>query len=152
MQTSLPNLSFTNYGQAFLNPGFHGSTKTHPRTYHRTDLTTLRPWTSFPNDIHQVIQSATNHANVSSAPFTIGVSSKTRPVKTEEKIRAHAMVELHERVEEVVNMLGVAGCFDEPGGATIGDPDFSWVTDGAQPHLKLVVCVSTTSGDSSTSC
>ena len=128
MQTSLPNLPFTNYGQAVLNSGFHSSTNTHLRTYPRIDLTTLRPWTSFPNDIHQVIQSATNRANLSSAPFTVGVSSKTRSVKTEEKIRAHAMVELHERVEEVVNMFGVVGCFDEPGGgnaAVIGDLNFS---------------------------
>jgi hypothetical protein len=75
------------------------------------------------------------------------VSSKTRSVKTEEKIRAHAMVELHEGVEEVVNMFGVVGSFDEPGGgdaAIIGDPDFSWVMGGAQSHPKLVVCVSTT--------
>lgn len=142
MQTSLPNLPFANFGQAVLNPGFRSSAKTHPQTYPRTDLTTLCPWTSFPNDIHQVIQSATDHANLSSAPFTVGVTPKTRSVKTEEKIRAHAMGELHELVEEVVNMLGVMGCFDEPGGGNgsiIGDPDFSWVMGAAQPHPKLVV-------------
>jgi hypothetical protein len=148
MQTTLPDLPFINYGQAVLNPGFHSSTKTTPRTYLRTDLTTLSSWTSFPNDIHQVIQSATNRANLSSAPFTVGVSSKTRPMKTEERIRAHAMFELHERVEEVVNMFGIVGCFDELGGnaTIIGDPDFSWVI-GGEPHPKLVVRISTTSYD-----
>ena len=148
MQTTLPDLPFTNYGQAVLSPAFHSSSKTAPRKYPRTDLTTLDIWSSFPDDIHQAIQSATDRANLPPGPFTVGVSSKTRFVKTEEKIRAHAMVELHERVEEVVNKLGVVGYFDEPGGgnaAIIGDPDFSWVMDGMQPHPKLVVRVSTTS-------
>lgn len=124
----------TNYGQALLSPDFHSSTKT--RTY-----PTLRSWTSFPNDVHQVIQSATNRLNLPPSPFTVGVSSKTRLVKAEEKIRAHAMVELHERVEDVVHMLGVVGCFDEPGSGApiIGDPDFSWVMGRVQPHPKLVV-------------
>ena len=150
MQTSLPNLPFTNFGQAVLNPGYHSSSKTHPRTYPRTDLTTLCPWTSFPNDIHQVIQSATNRANLSSAPFTVGLPPKTRSVRSEEKVRAHAMSGLHELVEEVVNMLGVVGSFEEPGtgnASIIGDPDFSWVMGTTQPHPKLVVGVSTTSDD-----
>ncbi|KAF8800896.1 hypothetical protein BYT27DRAFT_7245473 [Phlegmacium glaucopus] len=129
MQTTLPDLPFTNYGQAILNPTFHSSTKTAPRKHSRTDLTNLDIWTSFPNDIHQVIQSATNRANLPPAPFTVGGSTKTRVVQTEEKIRAHAMVELHERVEEVVS----------GGNATTGDPDFSWVAGGMQPHPKLVV-------------
>ena len=143
MQTTLPDLPFVNYGKASFNPAFHSSTKTGPRRYPRTDLTALNVWTSFPNDIHRVIESATARANISAnSPFTVGVSSKTRIVKTEEKIRAHAMVELHERVEEIVKKLGVVGCFDEPGGgnaAIIGDPDFSWVQGNVQPHPKLVV-------------
>ncbi|KIL68390.1 hypothetical protein M378DRAFT_71243 [Amanita muscaria Koide BX008] len=141
METSLPDLPFTHCGQALLSPDFHTSTKTAPRTYPRTDLTALRSWISFPDDVHQVIQSATNRVNLPSTPFTVGVSSKTRFVKTEEKIRAHAMVELHERVEDVVHMFGVVGCFDEPGSGApiIGDPDFSWVMGRVQPHPKLVV-------------
>ncbi|KAF8798862.1 hypothetical protein BYT27DRAFT_7121811 [Phlegmacium glaucopus] len=86
MQTTLPDLPLTNYGQAILNPTFHSSTKTAPRKHPRTDLANLNIWTSFPiqNDIHQVIQSATNCANLPPTPFTVGVSSKTRLVKSEE--------------------------------------------------------------------
>lgn len=56
MQTSLPDLPFTNYGKAELRLfGTHSSAKATPRTYPRTDLKTLTLWTSFPNDIHQTI-------------------------------------------------------------------------------------------------
>jgi hypothetical protein len=53
----------------------------------RTDLKTLTPWTSFPNDIHQAIQSATTRARLPSTPFTIEVSTKTRFVENEERVR-----------------------------------------------------------------
>ena len=147
METSLPDLPFPNYGQAVLGP-FHSATRTAPREYPRTDLASLEMWTSFPNDIHQAIQSATNRASLSPAPFSVGNSSTNRIVTTVEKIRTHATIELHERVERVVNMLGVVGSFYEAGGGNasiIGDPDFSWLMGGLQPHPKLVVRVSTTS-------
>ena len=54
MQTILPDLPFTNYGDAVLDgSGIHSAAESSSRTYPRTDLRTLTPWTSFPNDIHQ---------------------------------------------------------------------------------------------------
>jgi hypothetical protein len=65
------------------------------------------PWTSFPNDIHQAIQSVTARAHLPSTPFAIEVSTSTRFVENKEKIRTHATVALHEVVEKVLERLGV---------------------------------------------
>ncbi|KAF8890024.1 hypothetical protein CPB84DRAFT_1785217 [Gymnopilus junonius] len=64
-----------------------------------------------------------------------------RTVENEKRIHVHAVVSLHESVEQVLNKLGIAGRFVFPGGNNvIGDPDFSWVDLGHQhPHPKLVV-------------
>ncbi|KAF8966458.1 hypothetical protein BDZ97DRAFT_1609004, partial [Flammula alnicola] len=94
MQTSFPELPFTDYGNAVLNPAFHSAAQSTPRVPVRTDLETLAPWTSFPLDIHKAIQSATKCANLPPAPFSIARSPKTRVVASEEKIRVHATVEL----------------------------------------------------------
>jgi hypothetical protein len=146
MQTSLPDLPFTNYGKAELRPT-HSTSKSTPRTYPRTDLHTLTPWTSFPNDIHQAIQSATARAHLPSTPFAIEVSTSTRSVENEESIRTHATVALHEAVEKVLERLGVNGWFAMPGGgnvAMVGDPDFSWIMSHTQPHPKVIVRLSVT--------
>jgi hypothetical protein len=146
MQTTLPDLPFTGYGDA-TTPIFHSSASASPRKYPRTDLKTLIPWTSFIDDVHQAIQSATALVELSSTPFTIGSPPRTRVVKSEEKLRAHAGFALHEPVEDVLKLLGVVGSFDEPGcgnPALIGDPDYSWIMSEEQRHPKLVVRVSTT--------
>ena len=144
MQTNLPDLPFTNYGKAELAPfGTHSSAQANPRKFPRTDLEALRHWTSFPNEIDQAIRSATTHANLSSAPFTIDAPKRTRIVKNEEAIRAHASYTLHSPVEEVLNMLGVTGSFELSGGgniAIVGSPDFSWIMDDTRPHPKIIVC------------
>jgi hypothetical protein len=148
MQTSLPDLPFTNYGKAELRPsGTHSIPKSTPRTYPKTDLKTLTPWTSFPNDIHQAIQSATTRTNLPPTPFVIKVSTTTRSVENEERIRTHATVALHEAVEKVLEMLGVNGWFALPGGgnvAIVGDPDFSWIMSPPQPHPRVIVRVPVT--------
>ena len=85
METNLPELPFTNYGKVELRPSAtHSTAKLTPRTYPRTDLQTLTAWTSFPNDIHLAIQSATAHAGLSSTPFYIHASTMTRFVENEE--------------------------------------------------------------------
>jgi hypothetical protein len=148
MQTSLPDLPFTNYGKAELCPsGTHSTAKSTRRTYPRTDLNALKPWTSFPNDIHQAIQSATAHATLNSTPFPIDVWTKTSIVTNEEDLRAHARFALHAPVQEVLEMLGVNGRFDSPGGgnvAIVGDPDFSWIMSSTQPHPKAIVRIPVT--------
>ena len=81
----------------------------------RTDLKTLTPWTSFPNDIHQAI------------------------VENEERVRIHPAVALHEPVEAVLEILGVRGRFALSGGgnaAIVGDPDFSWVTSATHESYR----------------
>ena len=151
MQTSLPDLPFTNYGDAVLDgSGIHSAAESSSRTYpSRTDLRTLTPWTSFPNDIHQAIlsESANTHAHLPSTPFDISGWTIATVVDNEESIRAHATVALHVPAEVVLRKLGVNGRFAMPGGgnsAIVGDPDFSWVmSPGAQrPHPKVIVCVS----------
>lgn len=152
MQTSLPDLPFT-YGRAEIDPsGVHSAAKSTPRTYPRTDLTTLIPWTSFPNDIHQAVQSATTDARLSSTPFNIQFLTSGVFVENEEKIRAHAIYALHEPVQAVLRRLEVNGSFILPDSGyvgIVGDPDFSWITRGrgrgtrtysqTQSHPKLIV-------------
>ena len=146
MQTSLPDLPFTNYGDAVLDAsGIHSAAKSGLRTYPRTDLQTLTPWTSFPNDIHQAILSATTHAHLLPTPFDISGWTLDTVVENEQRIHTHATVALHVPAEVVLRRLGVNGRFAMPGGgnsAIVGDPDFSWVmSPGVQPHPKVIVCV-----------
>jgi hypothetical protein len=149
MQTSLPDLPFTNYGKAELRPScvhIHSYSESTPRTYPRTDLETLTPWTSFPNDIHRAIQSATTRAGLPSTPLHLGGYTETTLVTNEEAIRAHAMFALHVVVQKLMQRFGIDGYFGMPSGghtAIVGDPDFLWVSDIA-PHPKLIVstCIS----------
>jgi hypothetical protein len=140
MKTNLPDLPFTNYAKAELNPfGTHSSAKSGARKYPRTDLKTFTHWASFPEDIHRTVQSATTRANLPSTPFTVEAPT----MENEEKLRAHAVFALHNPVEEVLDKLGVKGIFTMPGGgnaAIVGDPDFSWVTN-TQSHPKVIVRV-----------
>jgi hypothetical protein len=143
MQTTLPDLPFTGYGDA-TTPTTHSSASANPRIYPRTDLKTFIPWTSFIDDVHQAVQSATALTGLSSAPFTIGSLPRTRVVKSKEKLREHAGFALHEPVEDVLKLLGVVGSFDELGCGNptlIGDPDYSWIMSEEQRHPKLVVRV-----------
>ena len=147
MITSFPDLPFTDYGDALLDPDFHSTAKSTPQAYPKTDLDILRPWSSFPIDIHEAIKSSTKSANLSPAPFPIPLTPKKRVVENEEGLRCHAMVELHEPVLEVLNMLGVHGQFVLPGSgnvAIVGNPDISWIKGSNQRHPKLIVCGSVT--------
>jgi len=67
-------------------------------------------------------------------------------VESEEKIRTHATVALHEAVEKVLEKLGMNGWFALPGGnvGIVGDPDFSWIMSNTQPHPKVIVRLSVT--------
>jgi hypothetical protein len=148
MQTSFPDLPFTDHGNSQLRPfGTRSTAKSTPRTYPRTDLKTLTPWTSFPNDIHQAIQAATADANLSSAPFPIGAWTDAEFVNSEESLRSFANFALHKPVQKVLEKLGVNGWFTPPGGgnvAIVGDPDFSWIMSTAQQHPKVIVRVPVT--------
>jgi hypothetical protein len=143
MQTSLPDLPFTNYGDAELRPNApRSASKATPRKYPRTNLETLMPWDSFPDDIDQVIQSAINHANLPLTPFILDIPTTSRFVENEKRFHVHATVALHEGVERVLQMFGVNGWFAMPGGgnaAIIGDPDFSWVMDDG-PAATIFSC------------
>jgi hypothetical protein len=140
LQTSLPDLPFTNYGNAELRPfGTHSAAKSD--LCPRTDLKTLTHWTSFSKDIHQAI---TARAHLPSTPFTVKAWTTSSFVENEESLRAHAIFALHTPVREVLDMLGVKGRFafpDSENAAIVGDPDFLWVTAPTQPHPKVIVRV-----------
>jgi hypothetical protein len=147
MQTGLPDLPFPNYADAVLEPGgFHSAVRASRRTHPRTDLAVLTHWDSFVDDIHQAIQSTTSRANLPHTPFSIEAWNNIEYVENEASIRAHARSALHKPVEEVAHKLGISGRFRIPCGNTaiIGDPDFSWIMNAAQPHPKLIVRLSTT--------
>ena len=145
MQTSLPNLPFTTYGDASFDPTApHSAAKCKPRMYPMTDLQTLTPWPSFPNEIDQCIRSATARSHLPYTTFAVRGLKYPNRVTNEETIRGHAMSALHMAVEHVLEMFGVRGWFTSPSGnpAIVGDPDFSRIEDIlTRPQLKLVVCV-----------
>lgn len=145
MQTSLPDLPFTNHGDLNLRP-IH-SAPTTQGSYPRTDLQTLRLWKSFPDDIHCAIRSATANAHLSSTPFHIRALTGPEIVENEERLRGYASMMLHKPVEEVLAKLGVNGGFALAGAgpvAIVGSPDFSWIVGYAYPLPKLIVCVPVT--------
>ena len=144
MQTSLPELPFSGHANLEVIPGFHSAIKITPRQFPRTDLDTLAPWTTFVEDIHDTIQSATTSAGLSSAPFNINAVTMSTSVVNEEGIRSLAMFALHDPVRQILSRLGCNGSFIHSGGgnvAMVGLPDFSWITGPEQPHPKLVVRV-----------
>jgi hypothetical protein len=118
-----------------------------PRAFPRTDLKTLRPWTSFMNDIEDVIHTKMATCDIPhGTQITVG-SLRTEPpvVQSEEALRSHADVELHAAVRGVARKLGVQGFFTFPNGGNItivGEPDFSWISGGPSLHPKLVVRIS----------
>ncbi|KAF8233400.1 hypothetical protein L208DRAFT_1267056, partial [Tricholoma matsutake] len=132
------------YGDAVLDAsGIHSAGKSGPRKHPRTDLQTLTPWTSFPNDIHQAILATTHAHLLPTTPFHINSRTWNTIVENEPKIHFHALATLLEPAEDVLRRLGVNGRFVMPGGgnsAIVGDPDFSWITSsGPQPHPKVIV-------------
>ncbi|EDR13325.1 uncharacterized protein LACBIDRAFT_309061 [Laccaria bicolor S238N-H82] len=95
MQTSLPNLPFPDYGDAVLDAsGIHSSAESGPRTYPSTDLESLTPWTSFPDDIHQAILAATPAHLLHAAPFPIDGHNGDSVVENELAIHIHAVAAL----------------------------------------------------------
>jgi hypothetical protein len=143
MLAILPELPFTTYGDADLDPnGPRSDATSTPRRYPITDLETLTPWTSFCIDIQEAIQSATTRSRLPGTSFDISCFQGQTIVSSEEEIRGHAMSALHAPVQCVLAKLGVQGRFTTPGGgnsAVVGDPDFSWVMSFVQPHPKVVV-------------
>jgi hypothetical protein len=144
MLVTLPELAFTTYGDAVLDPnGPRSSARSTPRRYPRTDLQVLTPWTSFPTDIHQAIQAAAARSHLAlGAPLDIHCWQRQGTVSSEEEIRAHATTALHAPVEDVLTKFRVTGRFTVPGGGNstiVGHPDYSWVMGYAQPHPKVVV-------------
>jgi len=149
VQTSLPDLPFTNHGNVEFDPsgsGTHTTARLTPRRYPSTNLRTLTLWTSFPNDICRAVQSATTaHPHLSSTPFDIGLADTDLVVENEESLRSYATWALHKPVQKVLEKLGVNGRFRASGGGNVpilGNPDFLWVMSNAQPaHPKLIVRV-----------
>jgi hypothetical protein len=148
LETSFPDLPFTNHGDMSLKPsGTHSFAGSTPRASPRTDLQTLRAWETFPDDVHCAIQSATDSTHLSSTSFHISAWTGPTFVANEERIRGCAMFMLHQPVEEVLEKLGINGEFESPASrnrAIVGSPDFSWIVSVGQPHPKLIVRVPAT--------
>jgi hypothetical protein len=142
MLTSLPNLAFPAMGYRLKEP--LSSSYATPRSYPRTDLKTLRQWTSFENDIANSIQTAMASKNIISGTLiTVGNTlSKPRPVSNEAGVCTHAELELHPAVQDVLEILGYKGWFalsNSGNIALVGDPDFAWINELSSLHPKLVV-------------
>ena len=146
MQTNLPDLPFP-YIDIQVLPDYPKSlVKTSPRTYPRSDLTSLGLWTSFATEIHQAIEAAIVQSNsVPGMPLTVGNQIRMPTVvATKEELCVHTNIVLHQAVKSVLMELGIEGRFALSGGgniAIIGNPDFSWVQGSNQQHPKLVVCL-----------
>ena len=95
MQTSLPDLPFDFIGVK-LAPGPRSSVNAVPRTYPRTDLHTMKPWTSFGKDITDAILVAMEKNKLPpGTQFTVGnLMLKQTEIATEEELRAHINNEL----------------------------------------------------------
>jgi len=131
-----------------------GSACSTPRAYPRTDLRSLRPWTSFEDDIANVIQAAMTSKNIPSGTlFDVGNTFlQPSPVSNEETLRAHANLELHLAVKDVMAVLGYRGKFAVSGSgniALVGDPDFAWIEGLGKMHPKLMVRTLTSSTSTS---
>jgi hypothetical protein len=154
MRTSLPDLPFPTIGINIEPTEPLSSARTAPRTYPRTDLRLLRPWTSFEDDIANIIQTAMTSKNISSGMlFDVGNTlSQPSPVSNEETLRSHANLELHLAVKGVMAVLGYVGKFVVSGSgniALVGDPDFAWVEGLGKMHPKLTVQTLTSSTSTS---
>ncbi len=81
----------------------------------------------------------------SDAEYDIGSLPKYRHrVVNEEDVRLEARVQLHDLVEEVLNILGIEGWFSRPNTGNnqiVGEPDYSWLRAPTM-HPKSVVRVS----------
>jgi len=145
MKTTLPTLSYKPRG--FLwSEDTHSSAYATRRTHPRTDLTHFNPWDTFAADIHHAITSRMAAMNIASgAEYDIGSMPKKRKiVSSEEDVRFQAEVQLHDLVEEVLDILGIEGRFERPDSGNnqiVGSPDFSWLRNPTK-HPKTVVRVS----------
>ena|ERR1700722_1196322 len=144
MRTSLPDLPFPTIGIQIESTEPLSSPRATPRAYPRTDLRSLRPWTSFKDNIERLIQTAMTSKNIlSGTSFDVGNTlSQPSPVSNEETLRSHANLELHLAVKDVVAVLGYVGKFVVSGSgnvALIGDPDFAWIEGSEKLHPKLTV-------------
>ena len=113
------------------------------RTSPTIDLGTLAPFTSFPNDMHQAIQSATTRA-LASDTFEHQCLDKVNHYEG----RGRDPCPRNSRITSSSRTGGgdvwAKGRFVLSGGnvATVGDPDFSWAVSSAQPNPKVIVCIS----------
>jgi hypothetical protein len=107
--------------------------------YPRTDLANFISWDSFETEIHQAITTRMTAMNIASEEYDIGSMPKKRKiVSSEEGVRCQAEVQLHDLVEEVLNILGIDGRFERPDSGNnqiVGEPDFFLVAE-FQPAPK----------------
>lgn len=140
MITTLPTLSYMPTGFVW-SEDFHSPPYTTQRAYPRTDLNDFVRWETFETEIHEAITTRMS-AMPEPIPLDIGSLPKSaRRVVCEETVRKEASQQLHDLVEEVLNILGIKGWFSTPcsgNNQIVGEPDFSWLR-GSTLHPKVVV-------------
>ena len=108
--------------------------------YPQTDLIYFILWDSFEAEIHQANTARMAAMNIASdVEYDIGsMPKKQKIVSSEEGVRSQAEVQLHNLVEEVLEILNIDGRFERPDSANnqiVGEPDFSWLR---KPTLRCV--------------
>lgn len=145
MKTTLPALPYNPIGLIWATE-YHSSGYSKDRSHPRTDLEHLQHWATFEQDIERAINTsiAKRHIHPGSE-IDVGVMPKRpRLVNSEERVRAEAVVQLHDLVVEILHLLGIDGQFESPGGnnQVIGEPDFSWLHQSRHPkavvHRSLI--------------
>jgi hypothetical protein len=141
MKTTLPNLPYQPTGFYWSNEN-HSSAYT-KRRYPQTDLAHLDPWVTFATDTHDAITTRMATMKIASgAVYDIGSMPKKRSIVENEKgLRMEAGVQLHDLVEEALEILGIGGRFALSGtNQIVGNPDFFWLHKHTK-RSKLVVRV-----------
>jgi hypothetical protein len=143
VKTVFPTLYYKPVGFIWSQDTHSRTAKTKHRTYPRTDLAHFIPWDTFESEIHHAITTRMAAMNIASdVEYDIGfMPMKRRIVENEEDVRYQARAQLHNLVEEVLDILGIDGRFVLSGSGNnkiVGDPDFSWLRNPTK-YPKVVV-------------
>ena len=138
MKTTLPALPYNPMGLIWATE-YHSSGYSKDRSHPLTDLERLQHWASFEQDIERAINTSMAEQKIHpDSEIDVGVMPKEpRLVNSEERVRAEAVVQLHDLVVEVLRLLGIHGQFESPGGnnQVFGEPDFSWLHNSRHPKV-----------------
>jgi len=142
MLTTLPTLSYNPIGIVWAED-HHSSAYTKKRAYPRTDLEHFENWDGFETEINNAITARMVAQNITpETEYNIGpMPWEPQIVWNEEGVRSEAKSQLHNLVEQVLQILGCQGHFRPSRSGKvqiIGEPDFCWISHNTL-HPKAVV-------------